>query len=802
MCRECAPSKAQLVNFDTVKRVRTSLATRTRLVSLIIFGFAQLISEINFVDTVMLLSISVVLLEVGKLIAALLFPKLNSIGGLSLGVSVTISLWTIIDQLLRTTNFRASALALLAVSVVALSKVPHLKYVPLKPKQSLNDLSMAAAPVVIGLLASLLIAQIWPWLATSALCALLLLLVMTSSPNSFKNWRIAQVSLSLGGILLGALFVARSRRASDWWLPGYGIDEFEILSHAAYEFGPGMDVFVAEVTSGYQWFNFAILGLIENTSGTTDFVIASRFEAVATGFLVAMLIWGFMIEFLGNSQNAIRASIIACLVCTPMFYPSHYGLFTINNDGFQAVYLLAIPFSIVAWARNDFSGRSFILVSIVSCTYLSMKSAAIIPLGVGLITAAVMALISRRTKQIAQLCLLGFLLIGNLAITARNSSGVEVRLKNPFVFLGQYVGSNRYTDWLSRADFRLFLLYFLGFSFFLSVAGLAIVSTLRLDKTGDSAVVRNVLLSQIMIGAIFFIFGNRQSLTHLHFLQIPVTVTIIITAMLVIKKGELSLLKSTRRGRITTAVIVLIAVVPTLYAMKNSQFQLPLPSHPGLEERLALGGALASLLVGAFYLLSGLTLKPQKVNFLTLQPLFLCLVIFSSTTGVLNWWTIGSKPTLFTGVVQVQLGSSDLKTVGLWFESNTSSSDIVASNHFFAAEDPNGRYCNFTTPDQKQEYIELVKRQNYFTPVLLVKRRFAVAVPNYANLTSGADLTARITASLDHGCEPSAETRSDLKQFGVDWYLAYTPGTSLPLLPGDTVRFSVGDYSILELYSP
>ena len=414
-----------------------------------------------------------------------------------------------------------------------------------------------------------------------------------------------------------------------------------------------------------------------------------------------------------------------------------------------------------------------------------------------------MALLGGRIKLLVQQCLLGLFLIGALALTARSSSGIKFNLRKPFIFLSQFIGSDRYAIWLLEVDFRLFLLYFLGFAFLFSFAGLAVVTTLTLRKDGDSAIVRVVILAQLFTGAVFFIFADRASLTHLHFLQIPVTATIVIAAVLASDTRKISQLFNSTYGKLSTGTVLLMTVGQTIYVVWNPQSILgfSLLSHPGLAERLALGGVAATLAVGVLFIIFRLRPKSNRGRWQPLQFLFSLLVVLSVTTGVLNWWTIGINPTMQSGVVEGQLGNPDLQIVGNWFALNTAANDVVASNHFFPTELPTQTYCQLKTVSKRQEFIELVKKQNYFTAALLVKRRFAVAVPSYGSLTSGVDITARVTASLEYACRPNAEVRSALRGFGVNWYLAYTPGTSPQVLRGDTVQFRAGDYTVLQLYS-
>lgn len=64
-------------------------------------------------------------------------------------------------------------------------------------------------------------------------------------------------------------------------------------------------------------------------------------------------------------------------------------------------------------------------------------------------------------------------------------------------------------------------------------------------------------------------------------------------------------------------------------------------------------------------------------------------------------------------------------------------------------------------------------KTNYYTPVALIHRRFLAAGVLYAAITFDGSVLSRVQASLRPACFPDGSSRMELKQFGVDFYIAY-----------------------------
>jgi hypothetical protein len=64
---------------------------------------------------------------------------------------------------------------------------------------------------------------------------------------------------------------------------------------------------------------------------------------------------------------------------------------------------------------------------------------------------------------------------------------------------------------------------------------------------------------------------------------------------------------------------------------------------------------------------------------------------------------------------------------------------------------------------------------NYYTPAALIHRRFLAAGVLYASISYPGSVLPRVRTSLRPACFPDNLSRSDLKKFGVDFYIAYRP---------------------------
>lgn len=378
---------------------------------------ANLAAGVSLVGSLRLNLIFLVLGFSGYSLSRLILKQLGQLSQLAIGITVMIPIWTILDQILRLLSLRFAALPLIGTFGFLAAFIHHVRQQRITNLPPASEAIGTSQVAILCLLAIILVAQTWIWLILPSFVSLVVIAVLIgkNSGESVPSFTLRTGVVSCGAIAV-ALTVAILQRPADWWLPGYGLDEFELLSNAAYSFGPAMDVFASGIPLSYQWLNFATVGLIEQTAGVADFVVGTRVDFVVSGLLLALLVWGFMVDVLGNNRRALLAASVAGLASTTMVYPNHYGLFSLNNRSFGAVYLVAVPILAFAWTRTAFRWSGFVPLLVVVHALLSVKTAVALPLAAILTVGAVIMLITRNWAALTQLIVLGTTLGLNLLL--------------------------------------------------------------------------------------------------------------------------------------------------------------------------------------------------------------------------------------------------------------------------------------------------------------------------------------------------------------------------------------------------
>jgi hypothetical protein len=763
---------------------------------------ANLAAGVSLVSSLRLNLIFLVLGFGGYSLSRLIVGQLSQLSQLAIGVTVMIPIWTVLDQALRLVSLRFAALPLVGAFGFVAAFIHHVR------QRRITNLIPACEAIgtnqvtILCLLAIILVAQTWIWLILPGFVSLVVIAVLIgkTSGDSVPSFTLRSGIVSCGAIAV-ALAWAILRRPTDWWLPGYGFDELEYLSNAAYFFGPAMDVHASGIPLSYQWLNFATLGLIEQAAGVGDFVVGTRVDFVVSGLLLALLVWGFMVDVLGNHRRALLAATIACLASTTMVYPNHYGLFGLNNRSFATVYLVAVPILVFVWARTLFRWSGFAPLLIVVHALLSVKTAVALPLAAVLTVGAVVMLITRNWVALTQLVVLGTTLGINLLLRVKSTSGMAFDVRRPWSFTKQFVG---YENWLNATalvnrDF-IFISVFAAMMLvaMTGIIAVALIGWLQLTEMRSIGVVS---LASLGVGYLSVIFSERVSETQLHFLQVTVVALIPVVVVDFIRRTpQHRLLPIQTIGFLPVLTAIGTAIMIPVFAVPQSPVALSLPNRfqEGLPERLAVFGAIATCTVLVVTTIAAVTRRQVKSGLNRVDIVMCALLLFSVTNGAVNWTVLPIQPIMRSGVVEGQLGTPDLQSAAEWIVTNTDFDDVVASNAFFT--DPTlADTCAFSRDEQAGWLTENAENQNFFTPMVLTKRRFVAAAPNYGSLASGVDFEPRVRASLLYACEPTLENREALQAFSARWYLAYLPRGASTFLAPDKVIFVSGPWMIVSL---
>jgi hypothetical protein len=139
--------------------------------------------------------------------------------------------------------------------------------------------------------------------------------------------------------------------------------------------------------------------------------------------------------------------------------------------------------------------------------------------------------------------------------------------------------------------------------------------------------------------------------------------------------------------------------------------------------------------------------------------------------------------------------SSDLRSLSIWFNENTASSEIYASNCFCE-----GVECTSVNYSRKSLVGALVDRRT-----LVQSPWFAASYSSNGNTNSSNDLNNRISVSLNFATAPTSADFAMLKNWSVDWYvvdLEVTPSnywTSSDAIVYENNSYLVIDFNKVKL---
>ncbi len=758
--------------------------------SFLLFSLS-LVAGVPLVGAVRLTLIFLVLGLSGYSLIHLFLSRLNRVLLVAVGLIMIIPIWTTIDQALRVSSLRGASLPV----VGCLGLAAHL----LRKRNSLSETPKDHQPIriaarhslIIGLLALLLLAQVWPWVLPLSLAGLfyLLTVVVRNPTGNAPTASIRNLSIPLMLVFLAGL-LAISRRPDDWWLPGYGLDELEYLSHAAYTWGPSMDVLAAGIPLSYQWFHFSTLGLLENASGVDDFVVGTRFDFVSSTILVALLIWGFATERFGVNRKALAAASVACLVSTTMVFPNAYSLFSVNNRGYGSAYLAALPILAFAWQRSYFNWSALVPLIVVSNAMISTKTAVAIPLATALLAVGLTMTLRRQWRSLIQLIVLGSTLAANLLFSIDSTSGVTLDFRRPWTFSKGFIGAERWIQGTSQWGSDSFLVLVVSVSLLLAMTVLTLTAALRWIQEPATRLLGVVTASMLLVGYFFVTFADRVALTHLHFLQTSVVALIPIVTVDFFRRST-NIVRNL--GRVNIAALIITGVVASLAipVFVNLKILPQAWNNPPL-----VGAGVSTLVLISAFVISNNCLR-FRGEFRRLDLVLLVLISFSATNGVTNAAGLESQGHMDSGVEEGQLGSENLRAATSWIAENTAINDIVATNaglNEFQLDDS----CVVPPDGIGIQFPEDAVMQS-ITPMVLSKRRFLVTGTTVGEIATGQSFEARRRAALLYACEPTKKNRDELVGFGVRWFLAYLPAASQEFTAPDEVVFTQGSYAVIKL---
>jgi hypothetical protein len=591
----------------------------------------------------------------------------------------------------------------------------------------------------------LLLSHTWFWLRIPAVSLAAALVLQLRSEASLT--RKIKMSYWFHVTAIISLIVCVKTRQDFWWLPSWGIDERKMLADGVTNFGPFSDILSAGIKFKYQWLAYGVLGDWSKYSLLSTWQVVGRVDQVVASLLIPLTVREICLE-LGLSKAKSRLSTLASsTLVTILSYPVGYSLMPINYMPLGIVLILCVYLQMLRWSQSP-TKQNFILLTLLGLAAVAAKSVHIYPLLVGTSILTVWLFARYRQKVRLMQCLVfnTALVIYSFAYFPNvNKTGLE--LGRVFSFLGE-LGNESLSQNINLLTGSLIL-----FVWCFPIFGVLISEGFpkRLD-------VASVWLGVTgLAGLVIASFATRVSGTQLHFLQVPITVALAVFPATLIKSAS-------HETRTKKSPVVLCAVLVG-YVMCGILTWIILSKSTELttDSRILLVQLGVSLAAG--FLTTGFAFKIASVGTRRAVALGIISSLIINLPITLYY---NSQRLIHQPIGSYQLGSPELQEVAHFINQNTQLNEIGATDLLFS-DAPN--LCPSATPNSLGSIVDQARKQNFFTPAVLVERRFLVAAPAYGFIFLDEWPDERIFLSLKFGCHPDYVSLASLQNFGVSWFL-------------------------------
>ena len=706
-----------------------------------------LMSEVSFASVALIVAAITVQTLFGYAFLGWFFKLENTFyaSRLFLGFFIGTIAYVVLDLLLRTSGYRHVLLpSMFGLGLVSnWDKRKQISHLILK---FLSDIKNCENHYLTLLVVLIPLCQVWGWILN---LVVVMLGLFVASPY-LARWMNSKVAFGFFSIVL--IGVSRFR-PMHWWLPGWGIDEQEIYSRAIFNWGPNGDVLLAGIPLKYQWFGYAWMGGMSNTSRGEDFEFVSRSAFIVCAVAAVLAVFAISAEISRSMRKAYISTFIIVGASSAISYPVAYSLLSINYLPIAMVLMLGWILILLIWL-NDPSLVNSVAIVVSSVVCVSVKSVQVVPVAViALVVAVYFAIRGDRRYSFAGIMVpVCCYIYTRFYFPSQQGSG----LQRSFAEFTREFGV---PPELSSLSNRMSIVAM----FFLSTAAIPLALLFSTNNSKTLFPLRLSLSLYFIVASCFALAFRRVSATELHFMQIFVLVTMVLFSSA--SSGVIQNYYTRNRSRIIALIGLCIIVASFI-----------LPIRPIADDQVYVVGVLRVVSVLVFIIfsvfLTGVIYRSKdfKITNGFRNLSLISMVILLLTTNLFIVATRDIRP-INKVAATYQLGQANLREAAKWINNNTEMDSIVASNLFFGEGAADN--CEVQEDYLMDSIVNQALSSNYYTSVALIKRRFLAAGVLYASITYDGDLTGRIKASLRPACYPDEISRKMLQENEVDIYLGY-----------------------------
>jgi hypothetical protein len=662
----------------------------------------------------------------------------------SIGFSLGALIWLLFDQL-----FIALSLPhvgwLVPVLIAAFTRLWGGAKTNQSREYSLPDFDTVAWIVIASLVG---ISGEWVWPFPFAMLTALLLLI-----RKLKKINNANYDRSAIGILAITGVATLVTRPSIWWITQSDTHFYQAISTSVAKWGFRDSILTSGYSLKYHWFPYAWTGMVGRISDAPDWVVLTRVGPLVATLCIIALVWTITLRLIENRSAAIVGVFV--FAASPVFgdwsLSINLAMFGSYSQHFATIWLLPIVLWMIDVARGALRAPwalvSIFLVGLVGGKVSHAAVALVAVLGFEFVRffqqrenrrdSIVEALFAIVTVVGATLYLFG---TGG-SLTWRPASWVP------------YLQGDLY-------DFRGLKLILATTILLLGMLSIAFVALLRgiLSEKSLSAVFTGVFASVVVSVAFSNFSTGPSSPNGLFFIHssLIVAFSLIVAPLFRApgrKSSRISISSNFRLASIIGGYAVLFSVMtPDLNSGSVSAVFLRISR--------SLTPVVAFLVVVMLLIFSKKSRLVGQVNLYSLT--LASLIVISVGSFVAKTFSdIPKNYRNFEDDSPAFIESPDLRALRDWFDENSTSEDIYASNYFCESSE-----CSSADYSREALVAALVKRRS-----LVQSPWFAASYSSGDKKISQSDFIDRLSVSISFANRPILADSLLLKKWSVDWYV-------------------------------
>jgi hypothetical protein len=662
----------------------------------------------------------------------------------SIGFSLGALIWLLFDQL-----FIALSLPhvgwLVPVFIAAFVRLWGGAKTNQSRKYSLPDFDTVAWIVVASLVG---ISGEWVWPFPFAMLATLVLLI-----RKLKKINNAIYDRSAIGILAITGVVTLVTRPSIWWITQSDTHFYQAISTSVAKWGFRDSILTSGYSLKYHWFPYAWTGMVGRISDAPDWVVLTRVGPLVATLCIIALVWTITLRLIENRSAAIVGVFV--FAASPVFgdwsLSINLAMYGSYSQHFATIWLLPI----VLWMIDVASGALREPWALVSIFLVGLVGGKVSHAAVALVAVLGFELVrffqqreNRRDSIVEALFAIGtvvgvtFYLFGTGgSLTWRPASWVPYLQGDLYNFRG----------------LKLILATTILLLGMLSIAFVALVRGILLEKS-LSAVFAGVFASVVVSVAFSNFSTGPSSPNGLFFIHssLIVAVSLIVAPLFRApgrKSSRISISSNFRLASIIGGYAILFSVMtPDLNSGSVSAVFLRISR--------SLTPVVAFLVVVMLLIFSKKSRLVGQVNFYSLT--LASLIVISVGSFVAK--TVSDIPKNYRNFEDDSpafIESPDLRALRDWFDENSTSEDIYASNYFCESS-----ACSSADYSREALVAALVKRRS-----LVQSPWFAASYSSGDKKISQSDFIDRLSVSISFANQPILADSLLLKNWSVDWYV-------------------------------